>query len=193
MQMRCAATLHCVVPKQACNLTNTASVLLPFCLSFIAALQPIANAVAEKWQEECRRTSSAAGSGRVTADNSSGGGARNPFLSPSPDRQPNGYNSGYNNARGEPPGVSDSWGGGWGLSAAVGLGSGSGLAGPAGFSNGNVGISSAGLQRAEEHFGSMLEAAGQALRGGVAVVTKWLAVRVVWWQQRAGWCELLYR
>jgi hypothetical protein len=165
-------------------------------------LQPIANAVAEKWQEECRRTSSAAGSGRVTGDGSSGGGARNPFLSPSPDRQINSYNNGYNSARGEPPGVSDSWGGGWGLSAAGGGGGlaaggfggrGSGL-GPAGFTaNGAGAVSSAGLQRAEEHFGSMLEAAGQALRGGVAVVTKWLAVRVVWWQQRAGWCELLYR
>jgi hypothetical protein len=156
-------------------------------------LQPIANAVAEKWQEECRRTSSAAGSGRVTGDGSSGSGARNPFLSPSPDRQPNGYNNGYNNARGEPPGVSDSWGGGWGLSAAGGAGGladrGSGLR-PA---HGAGAAGSVGLQRAEEHFGSMLEAAGQALRGGVAVVTKWLAVRVVWWQQRAGWCELLYR
>ncbi|WIA21715.1 hypothetical protein OEZ85_000881 [Tetradesmus obliquus] len=161
-------------------------------------LQPIANTVAEKWQEECRRTSSAAGSGRVTADGSgSGGGARNPFLSPSPEPHPNGYNS-YNNTRGEPPGVSESWGGGWGLSSA---GNGGGLAAAAGFGGrgsglgpaGFGGASSAGLQRAEEHFGSMLEAAGQALRGGVAVVTKWLAVRVVWWQQRAGWCELLYR
>jgi hypothetical protein len=174
----------------------------PFSCAFAAAAsaaaQPIANAVAEKWQEECRRTSSAANSGRVTAEHgsSSGGGARNPFLSPSPDRQPNGSYNNYNNARNELPGVSDSWGGGWGLSAA-GNGAGgfsgrmnAGL-GPGGFSNG--GFSSTGLQRAEEHFGSMLEAAGQALRAGVAAVTKWLAVRVVWWQQRAGWCELLYR
>lgn len=39
----------------------------------------------------------------------------------------------------------------------------------------------------------MLEAAAQSLRGSIAAVVKRLAVRVVWWQQRAGWCELLYR
>lgn len=45
----------------------------------------------------------------------------------------------------------------------------------------------------EEMFSSMLEAAAQSLRTGIAAVNKWLAVRVVWWEQRAGWCELLYR
>jgi hypothetical protein len=33
----------------------------------------------------------------------------------------------------------------------------------------------------------------QKLRAGVLSVARWLAVRVVWWEQRGSWCELLYR
>jgi hypothetical protein len=31
------------------------------------------------------------------------------------------------------------------------------------------------------------------LRHGMAYVAKWLAVRIVWWDMRPEWCELLYR
>lgn len=33
----------------------------------------------------------------------------------------------------------------------------------------------------------------QALRGGITYVTKWLVTKVVWWDLRPQWCELLYR
>ena len=33
----------------------------------------------------------------------------------------------------------------------------------------------------------------QALRNGLAAVSKWLAARVCWWDLRASWLELLWR
>ena len=33
----------------------------------------------------------------------------------------------------------------------------------------------------------------QSLQSGISYVTRWLVVKVVWWDLRPEWCELLYR
>lgn len=160
-------------------------------------LQPIADAVAEKWQEEMQRSSTASGGGAAAEhkpNSSSDGGSSNPFISrsTSDDRRGLGQGSGYHNSVTNGDHVSLSWGGAWGLGS--GQNHQPGVKSPTGYSNGNLQQQAwQQQQHGDDLFGSMLEAAAQALRGGVAAVNKWLAVRVVWWEQRAGWCELLYR
>jgi hypothetical protein len=139
-------------------------------------MQPMSDAVAQRWQEEVDRHS-----GTGSCDDS-GGGAANPFID-------------------TPPGVTNTP-----SSTSVPShrrrGSGGALASLGGWGSPPPIIPQQQQQqddvqqqqsRAAEVFGTMLEAAAQSLQHGVDAVLQWLAVRVVWWQQRAGWCELLYR
>lgn len=161
-------------------------------------LQPIANAVADKWSEECRRSShGSTGNGSNSNpfnNSSSGGGGSNPFRtttrSTSDDRWGSAGGVGDSDHQGLAADASQQWGAGWGL--------GQGQYPRQGSRQGNGGLQQLqqqqySRQQGEEMFSSMLEAAAQSLRAGVAAVVKWLAVRVVWWDQRAAWCELLYR
>ncbi|KIY93014.1 hypothetical protein MNEG_14949 [Monoraphidium neglectum] len=134
---------------------------------------------------------------------SSGGGGANPFQPGSSPAQGRGGDNPFlggspaGGARGagaaNPFGPTDSGAGGRGgasgpsgaFTESLLRGGGGGGAGP------GAGAGAGGA--AAELLGSLLEGASQALRHGMEYVAKWLAARVVWWDMRGEWCELVYR
>ena len=182
--------------------------------------QPMATSVSQRWHDAARlgmlpRPSfPGSGDGAAAAAADGGGDPSNPFLAgadaPQRPRDDNPFLSGS-------PGRSGGGGGGYDPSnpfAAPSLqqqhqqryqqqppspGSGGDDRLAAGTFTSSLlrGVGAAGSGAATagsaEALGSLLDGASQTLRGGVAYVAKWLAARIVWWDMRGEWCELLYR
>lgn len=139
-------------------------------------MQPISNAVAEKWREAGR--SSGGGGGAASA---SPGRLDNPFSGSSGSRNGGGGGAGRG-AIGRPAAnghrhtsswgeALTSWGGSWGLSDAGAGADGSAAAGAGGGAR-LTGGGAGGAMRGEELFGALLEAAAQ-VRCGCAALSLW--------------------
>ncbi|KAI8470006.1 MAG: hypothetical protein J3K34DRAFT_521690 [Monoraphidium minutum] len=201
-------------------LTPEAVAVMLCSLSYLeATLQPMAASVSQRWQDASRigAASEAGGGGAPnpflagdapatppsgaganpflgSGGGGGGGDASNPFLSAPGGPQPRLSNSSGVSGVGTPPAGAHRGGGGGHGGVVAGsfthslLKAGAGGGGPGG-EFGGAGPSGA----AAEVLGSLLEGASQTLRHGMDFVAKWLAVRVVWWDMRGEWCELLYR
>eukprot|EP00775_Hariotina_reticulata_P003791 gene3791-4049_t len=170
------------------ELSNEKLVVMMASLGYLLdTLQPIAEVVSQRWQEISSRGTARPRDPEVEHSNPFSSAGCDRHSSNQRQQQRHGSNGMFAASSVVDAGQAATWGGGWG--AGVGAPGGAGLSG----GQGSTAAVHSKSFRGQEHFASMLEAAEQSLRSGVVSVMRWLSVRVVWWEQRAGWCELLYR